>query len=121
MFVELKFLRGCGKVRVAGTHDEACIHITMHVSRCRLGTSRTWWSILATEGSAWGSGRGDQLVLRFSTHVTTTHRLIEELTQRAAALQCYKIILDCGEHNVPFYEKCGLVKKEVQMVRYFDR
>lgn len=48
-------------------------------------------------------------------------RLIEELVQRAAALQCYKVILDCGEHNVPFYAKCGLVQKEVQMVRYFDR
>ncbi len=29
---------------------------------------------------------------------------------------CYKVILDCAEHNVAFYEKCGLTKKEVQMV-----
>ena len=40
-----------------------------------------------------------------------------------AALQeagCYKVILDCSEENVPFYEKCGLTKKEVQMVRCVD-
>ena len=30
---------------------------------------------------------------------------------------CYKVILDCAEHNVDFYGKCGLSKKEVQMVR----
>lgn len=29
---------------------------------------------------------------------------------------CYKVILDCGESNVAFYEKCGLTRKEVQMV-----
>ena len=32
---------------------------------------------------------------------------------------CYKVILDCAEANVPFYEKCGLTRKEVQMVRVF--
>lgn len=29
---------------------------------------------------------------------------------------CYKVILDCAENNVAFYEKCGLTRKEVQMV-----
>jgi glucosamine-phosphate N-acetyltransferase len=32
---------------------------------------------------------------------------------------CYKVILDCDESNVPFYEKCGLVKKGVQMALYY--
>ena len=32
--------------------------------------------------------------------------------------KCYKIILDCNEANVPFYEKSGFKKKEVQMVLY---
>eukprot|EP00878_Enallax_costatus_P005318 GHUV01005585.1.p1 GENE.GHUV01005585.1~~GHUV01005585.1.p1 ORF type:complete len:153 (+),score=38.56 GHUV01005585.1:195-653(+) len=48
-------------------------------------------------------------------------RLIEELISIAKQQGCYKVILDCGEHNVPFYEKCGLTKKEVQMVKYLDR
>ena len=30
---------------------------------------------------------------------------------------CYKVILDCAEANVVFYEKCGLTRKEIQMVR----
>lgn len=46
-------------------------------------------------------------------------RVIEALMQAAEAAGCYKIILDCSEDNVPFYEKCGLTKKEVQMVKYF--
>ena len=34
---------------------------------------------------------------------------------------CYKVILDCSDSNVKFYEKCGFQKKEVQMVRLQKR
>lgn len=44
-------------------------------------------------------------------------RLIEALIESARGDGCYKVILDCAEGNVPFYEKAGLVRKEVQMVR----
>lgn len=37
----------------------------------------------------------------------------------AKEIGCYKVILDCSEGNVGFYERCGLVRKEVQMVKYF--
>jgi glucosamine-phosphate N-acetyltransferase len=54
-------------------------------------------------------------------HLTLTcdtgHRLINALCDAAQELGCYKVILDCSEANVPFYEKCGLTRKEVQMVR----
>ena len=30
---------------------------------------------------------------------------------------CYKVILDCAEANIVFYEKCGLTRKEIQLVR----
>jgi glucosamine-phosphate N-acetyltransferase len=43
--------------------------------------------------------------------------LIEELTAVAKQQGCYKVILDCSESNQAFYEKCGLTRKEVQMVR----
>lgn len=33
---------------------------------------------------------------------------------------CYKVILDCNESNVPFYERCGFSRKEVQMALYFE-
>jgi glucosamine-phosphate N-acetyltransferase len=48
-------------------------------------------------------------------------RLIDSLVQVAREQGCYKVILDCAEHNIPFYEKCGLSRKEVQMVKYLDR
>ena len=33
---------------------------------------------------------------------------------------CYKIILDCEEKNIEFYERCGFTKKGVEMVKYFS-
>lgn len=47
-------------------------------------------------------------------------RLLAALTHAAKARGCYKVILDCSEANAAFYEKCGLVRKEVQMVRYLQ-
>ena len=44
-------------------------------------------------------------------------RVIEHLLSHSRQQGCYKVILDCAEANVPFYEKCGFRKKEVQMVR----
>lgn len=32
---------------------------------------------------------------------------------------CYKVILNCDDHNKNFYEKCGFIKKENEMVLYF--
>eukprot|EP00873_Tetraselmis_striata_P029832 jgi/Tetstr1/450096/TSEL_037141.t1 len=48
-------------------------------------------------------------------------RVVADLLQFSKQAGCYKTILDCSDDNVPFYEKCGLTKKEVQMVVYFDR
>ncbi len=49
---------------------------------------------VATRKGHAGKGIGSQLVAR----------AIEEARRQ----RCYKVILDCGEHNVPFYEKNGL-------------
>ena len=46
-------------------------------------------------------------------------RLVEALLAAARERGCYKAILDCAEGNVGFYERCGLTRKEVQMVKYF--
>lgn len=46
-------------------------------------------------------------------------RLIDALTDEARRRGCYKVILDCAESNVAFYERCGYATKELQMVRYF--
>lgn len=43
-------------------------------------------------------------------------RLVEAVTERARGAGCYKIILDCSEGNAAFYSKCGLSRKDIQMV-----
>ncbi|AAW44088.2 hypothetical protein CNF03220 [Cryptococcus deneoformans JEC21] len=45
-------------------------------------------------------------------------KIINTLVDIGLARGCYKIILDCSEKNIPFYEKCGFKQKEFQMVRY---
>lgn len=47
--------------------------------------------------------------------------LMEYLTNVAKQYQCYKLVLDCTIQNIPFYEKCGYQKKEVQMVQYIPQ
>lgn len=49
-----------------------------------------------------------------------TRSLIDQLQFIARAIGCYKVILNCTLHNVPFYEKCGLHQKDVQMANYFE-
>ena len=42
-------------------------------------------------------------------------KLIDHVINIATYNKCYKIILDCDESLIPFYEKCGFHKKAVQM------
>ena len=44
--------------------------------------------------------------------------VVEQLQQLAWARGCYKIILDCAEKNVGFYQRCGFSAKEIQMALY---
>ena len=44
--------------------------------------------------------------------------LINELVTISKKENCYKIILDCNEDNVKFYEKTGFFVKELQMSKY---
>jgi glucosamine-phosphate N-acetyltransferase len=46
-------------------------------------------------------------------------KLIDKLVKIAEENKCYKVILDCKEHNVGFYNKCGFEEKGVQMAKYF--
>ena len=47
-------------------------------------------------------------------------RLIAVLKALAEVNQCYKVILDCAQHRIEFYEKCGFSKKENQMALYLN-
>jgi len=44
--------------------------------------------------------------------------LVETLKNLGNSLGCYKIILNCHEGNVKFYEKCGFSLHELQMAVY---
>ncbi len=46
-------------------------------------------------------------------------QIVTYLTNLAKENNCYKVILNCNDHNVGFYQKCGYQKKETQMVKYF--
>eukprot|EP01114_Cavostelium_apophysatum_P006182 TRINITY_DN1742_c0_g1_i1.p2 TRINITY_DN1742_c0_g1~~TRINITY_DN1742_c0_g1_i1.p2 ORF type:complete len:177 (+),score=43.54 TRINITY_DN1742_c0_g1_i1:73-603(+) len=48
-------------------------------------------------------------------------RIIDQLSHVGKLTGCYKVILDCAEKNVAFYQKCGYTRKEVQMVRYLNK
>ena len=48
-------------------------------------------------------------------------RIIDLLKALAQANNCYKVILDCAERNVKFYEKCGFKVKEVEMAWYIPQ
>ncbi|KAL6303788.1 acyl-CoA N-acyltransferase [Sparassis latifolia] len=45
-------------------------------------------------------------------------RIIQALTGISENSGCYKTILNCSDSNIPFYEKCGYVKKEKEMAKY---
>jgi glucosamine-phosphate N-acetyltransferase len=45
--------------------------------------------------------------------------LVKKCIEHAKEMNCYKIILNCNENNMIFYEKQGFQKKENQMALYF--
>ncbi|KAG1854443.1 acyl-CoA N-acyltransferase [Suillus subalutaceus] len=45
-------------------------------------------------------------------------RIIQALTHISESSGCYKTILNCSDTNIPFYQKCGYVKKENEMAKY---
>ena len=47
-------------------------------------------------------------------------RVVDRAVEIAKGHGCYKVLVDCAEKNVAFYEKCGFKRNCVQMSRYFD-
>lgn len=48
-------------------------------------------------------------------------RIVNTLREICVAYGCYKIILDCGTHNVPFYKKLGYEINENHMACYLKK
>lgn len=57
----------------------------------------------------------DVAVHEDAQHHGIATKLMEHAKEVAKSFGCYKIILDCSEDNVSFYEKLGYHRKEVQM------
>lgn len=38
--------------------------------------------------------------------------IILTLIEQAKAHDCYKVVLICADHNIPFYEKCGFTRHQ---------
>lgn len=91
---------------------------------------RMWSLMTGTEAKRWGKGLCQQGYAMHGycqfhvfalTNVCCMCRVIAALVAYAQSQGCYKVILDCADSNVPFYERCGFTRKEVQMVSYIRR
>ena len=61
----------------------------------------------------------DIVVLETARKKGLAKEVLEHLKTFSIENNCYKIILDCEETLIPFYEKCGFSQKGVQMAEYF--
>ena len=121
LILEHKFLHGCGQVR----HNRKSLHynsrtlcvLLLFLYECRQVTSRTSLWMVHSEAKSLASGKPD--IKYIVHHAHRLYRLIEQLQYMAEQLQCYKVLLNCTEKNVPFYEKCHLTRAQVQMTHYF--
>lgn len=65
-------------------------------------------------------GHIEDVVLKKSTQGTGLGKqIVTFLAEKAKLRGCYKVILDCTEQTIPFYEKCGFTVKDTQMAIYF--
>jgi hypothetical protein len=105
-----RLLRCCrehrGKLQLVNGSGQECTCTTLQ-SVLRMG------SVLVSGPCVGASCMGWHGVYWAAAHVC---RIISALVEEARRQKCYKIILDCSEHNVDFYAKSGFVRKEVQMV-----
>eukprot|EP00698_Gefionella_okellyi_P020467 TRINITY_DN6424_c0_g1_i3.p1 TRINITY_DN6424_c0_g1~~TRINITY_DN6424_c0_g1_i3.p1 ORF type:complete len:172 (+),score=29.85 TRINITY_DN6424_c0_g1_i3:91-606(+) len=68
--------------------------------------------------SAYRGHNFGRLYVNASTGRSHAARIIRELMTIAENASCYKVILDCAEKNVCFYEKAGFKRKEITMAWY---
>ena len=76
---------------------------------------------VVVDSSYRGFNLGLKLLLFWSHWKFDLSRIIQELRRVGEAAGCYKVILDCSEKNVGFYERCGFVRKEVCMAWYIQQ
>jgi len=62
----------------------------------------------------------DVVVDKFCRGQKLGKKIIDFLTSEAERLGCYKILLDCSDKNVGFYQKCLYEKKGAYMAKYLN-
>ena len=133
LLIEYKILRHCGKVRPAFAACQMPKCSTVHPDHCCFFDLQVGHveDVVVDDGYR-GQRMGQRLVSCTLVHCPNTqdccagyptqscclYRVIAALVAHAQSQGCYKVILDCSDSNVPFYEKCGFTRKEVQMVSY---
>ncbi|KAI8052293.1 acyl-CoA N-acyltransferase [Syncephalis plumigaleata] len=65
----------------------------------------------------------EQKFLRGCSSAGHIEDIVVDAQQRGTGFgaRCYKVLLNCEEHNVGFYERCGLSLCSVQMKRYIKK
>mmetsp|Transcript_7866 Transcript_7866/g.15198 ORF Transcript_7866/g.15198 Transcript_7866/m.15198 type:complete len:162 (-) Transcript_7866:4527-5012(-) len=61
----------------------------------------------------------DIVVRKESAKRGAGHSIVTSLCEIAKSKGCYKVILDCSDENVAFYQKCGLRPSGREMSLYF--
>lgn len=113
LYIEPKFVRSCGTI--GHIEDGAQAFFIMSTrssldqefppSHClRLSLSLFSSSVVVASGY-----RGQQLGIT----------IVDTLKDLAKQRGCYKVILNCSDKNVSFYQKLGFSRKENQMAVYF--
>ena len=132
------------KIRKAGYEDlnDICDIYTEAFDGKTTPSTRQWWNILDDKNIHYfvaeqygrvigvasiivinkllrGGNRVGQIedvaVSRFAGSRGIGRMLIEKLVEIGVEKGCYKVVLNCSEDVVGFYEKCGFYVKELQM------
>jgi len=67
-------------------------------------------------------GHIEDIVIDQSSHgLGYGRKLIELLTKIAKKENCYKVSLQCKEHNIEFYEKCNFIQSGISMQKFIGK
>jgi glucosamine-phosphate N-acetyltransferase len=106
----LNDIEACGDIQVAYTAENGALFLH--------GAATVFYETKLAHGCKKVGHIEDLVVLPESRRMGIARALLFRIRQQSAK-ECYKVILDCREELVPFYESCSLVRHGSQMSYYF--